>query len=46
MYKSWKELFDIVKKSELKYRHSLDEYSSKVFSKFYSKSKITLYGFK
>ena len=46
MFKSWKELFDIVKKSELKYRHSLEEYSSRVFSKFYSKSKITLYGFK
>ena len=46
MYKSWKELFDIIKMSELKYRHSLEEYSSRVFSKFYSKSKITLYGFK
>ena len=46
MYKSWKELFDIIKMSELKYRHSLEEYSSRVFSKFYSKSKLTLYSFK
>ena len=32
--KSWKELFDLIKNSKLKYRVSLD--NSNVFRKFYS----------
>ena len=42
-YKSWKELFDIVKTAKVKYRRSLDSYKFKVFSLKTPKSKINLY---
>lgn len=43
VYKSWKELFDIVKTSELKYRRSLDLFKSEVFRLKSSKSFVNLY---
>ena len=43
IYKSWKELFDIVKTSGVKYRRSLDSFESKVFRLKSSKSMVNLY---
>lgn len=43
VYKSWKELFDIVKTSELKYRRSLESFDSEVFRLKSSKSFVNLY---
>ena len=43
VYKDWKELFDIVKTSEVKYRRSLDSYEYKVFRLMTSKSMVNLY---
>lgn len=43
VYSNWKELFDIVKTSELKYRRSLDSFDSKVFRLKSSKSMVNLY---
>lgn len=43
VYKSWKELFDIVKMSKVKYRHSLESFDSGVFSLKTSKSVVNLY---
>lgn len=43
VYKSWKELFDIVKTVELKYRRSLDLFKSEVFRLKSSKSMVNLY---
>lgn len=43
VYKSWKELFDIVKISELKYRRSLESFDSEVFRLKSSKSFVNLY---
>ena len=43
VYKSWKELFDIIKTSEVKYRRSLDSFNHKVFRLKSSKSMVNLY---
>lgn len=43
IYKSWKELFDIIKTSGVKYRRSLDSFESKVFRLKSSKSFVNLY---
>lgn len=43
IYKSWKELFDIVKTSGVKYRRSLESFESKVFRLKSSKSFVNLY---
>lgn len=43
IYKSWKELFDIVKTSEVKYRRSLESFDSEVFRLKSSKSFVNLY---
>lgn len=43
VYKSWKELFDIVKTAELKYRRSLESFDSEVFRLKSSKSFVNLY---
>lgn len=43
VYKSWKELFDIVKMSGVKYRRSLESFDSEVFRLKSSKSKVNLY---
>ena len=42
-YSSWKELFDIVKTSKLKYRRSLGLFKLKVFRFNSSKSFVNLY---
>ena len=42
-YKSWKELFDIVKTSGMRYRRSLDSFDSKVFRFMSYKSNVNLY---
>ena len=43
---SWKEMFNEVKKSKLKYRFLLLDYiQNAVFSKIYIKQKVTLYTF-
>lgn len=42
-YSSWKELFDIVKTSKLKYRRSLESFDFKVFRFNSSKSFVNLY---
>lgn len=43
VYSSWKELFDIVKTSGLRYRRSLDSFESKVFRFMSYKSNVNLY---
>lgn len=43
VYSSWKELFDIVKTSGVKYRRSLDSFEYKVFRLKSSKSMVILY---
>ena len=43
VYKSWKELFDIVKTSKVKYRRSLESFDSEVFRLKSSKSFVNLY---
>ena len=43
VYKSWKELFDIVKTAGLKYRRSLESFDSEVFRLKSSKSFVNLY---
>ena len=43
VYSSWKELFDIVKTSGVKYRRSLDLFKSEVFRLKSSKSFVNLY---
>ena len=43
VYSNWKELFDIVKTSELKYRRSLESFDSEVFRLKSSKSFVNLY---
>lgn len=43
VYKSWKELFDIIKTSEVKYRRSLDSFEFKVFRLMSPKSNVNLY---
>ena len=43
VYSSWKELFDIVKTSEVKYRRSLNSFEYKVFRLITSKSNIIFY---
>lgn len=43
VYKSWKELFDIIKTSKVKYRRSLDLFKSEVFRLKSSKSFVNLY---
>ena len=43
VYKSWKELFDIIKTSKVKYRRSLDAFDSEVFRLKSSKSFVNLY---
>ena len=43
VYKSWKELFDMVKTSGVKYRRSLDLFKSEVFRLKSSKSFVNLY---
>ena len=42
-YKSWKELFDIVKTSGMRYRRSLDSFESKVFSLKTLRSMVNLH---
>lgn len=43
VYKSWKELFDIVKTSGVRYRRSLDSFEYKVFRFMSYKSNVNLY---
>ena len=43
VYTSWKELFDIIKTSEVKYRRSLDSFGFKVFRLITPKSNVNLY---
>lgn len=43
IYKSWKELFDILKTSGVKYRRSLDSFEYKVFRLMTPKSNVNLY---
>ena len=43
VYSNWRQLFDIVKTSELKYRRSLDLFKSEVFRLKSSKSFVNLY---
>ena len=43
VYKNWKELFDIVKTSGVKYRRSLESFDSEVFRLKSSKSFVNLY---
>ena len=43
VYKNWKELFDIIKTSEVKYRRSLDSFEYKVFRLMTPKSNVNLY---
>ena len=43
VYKSWKELFDIIKTSKVKYRRSLEAFDSEVFRLKSSKSFVNLY---
>ena len=43
VYKSWKELFDIIKTSKVKYRRSLESFDFKVFRLKSSKSFVNLY---
>lgn len=43
VYKSWKELFDIIKTSGVKYRRSLDSFEYKVFRLMTPKSNVNLY---
>ena len=43
VYNSWKELFDIVKTSKVKYRRSLESFDSEVFRLKSSKSFVNLY---
>lgn len=43
VYSNWKELFDIVKTAELKYRRSLESFDSEVFRLKSSKSFVNLY---
>lgn len=43
VYRSWKELFDIVKTAGLKYRRSLESFDSEVFRLKSSKSFVNLY---
>ena len=43
VYKSWKELFDIIKTSKVKYRRSLESFDSEVFRLKSSKSFVNLY---
>ena len=43
VYSSWKELFDIVKTSKVKYRRSLESFDSEVFRLKSSKSMVNLY---
>ena len=43
VYKNWKELFDIVKTSGVKYRRSLESFDSEVFRLKSSKSMVILY---
>ena len=45
VYSSWKELFDIVKTAEVKYRRSLESFDSEVFRLKSSKSMVNLYKF-
>lgn len=45
VYKSWKELFDIVKTAGVKYRRSLDSFEYKVFRLMTPKSNVILYKF-
>ena len=43
VYKNWKELFDIIKMSGVKYRRSLDSFEYKVFRLMTPKSMVILY---
>ena len=43
VYKNWKELFDIVKTSKVKYRRSLGLFKSEVFRLMTTKSKVKFY---
>ena len=43
VYKNWRDLFDIIKMSEVKYRRSLDFFEYKVFRLMSSKSMVNLY---
>ena len=43
VYSSWKELFDIIKTSKVKYRRSLESFDSEVFRLKSSKSMVNLY---
>lgn len=43
VYKSWKELFDIIKTSGVKYRRSLDSFEYKVLRLMTPKSNVNLY---
>lgn len=43
VYTSWKELFDIIKIAEVKYRRSFDSFEYKVFRLMTPKSKVNLY---
>ena len=43
IYKNWKDLFDIIKTSGVKYRRSLNSFEYKVFRLMSSKSKVNLY---
>ena len=43
VYSSWKELFDIIKTSKVKYRRSLESFDSEVFRLKSSKSFVNLY---
>ena len=43
VYNSWKELFDIIKTSKVKYRRSLESFDSEVFRLKSSKSFVNLY---
>ena len=43
VYTSWKELFDIIKIAEVKYRRSLDSFEYKVFRLMTPKSNVNLY---
>ena len=43
VYKNWKELFDIVKTSGVKYRRSLESFDSEVFRLMTPKSKVKFY---
>ena len=43
VYNSWRELFDIIKMSGVRYRHSLDSFEFKVFRLMSYKSNVNLY---